>query len=220
MTKTEASDVPPRKSLNPTLKLVLELGPLAVFFVTNSKPWLFHWLVRPILPAELPADKVGMLTSTSVLMIAVLITVSLAWRLTGRMPIVPVVTAVMILVFGALTLWLQDKTFIEIKVTIIYCLLGGALLGTMVFGKLLLPLVLDMAIHLDQAGWRKLTLRWGIFFFALAGLNEILRHYLTWDQWVTFKSFGVLPLTLLFAVAQTPLILRHETKNDAFAEEL
>jgi intracellular septation protein len=99
-------------------------------------------------------------------------------------------------------------------------LLGGALLGAMAFGKLLLPIVLDMAIRLDEMGWRKLTLRWGLFFFALAGLNEILRHQLSWDQWVAFKTFGVLPLTLIFAVAQTPLILRHETKDDAFSGEM
>ena len=217
---TETAAPPQRKALNPIVKFALELGPLALFFIANGKPSLFDWLVGPILPVGLPTDKVGMLTSTAVLMIAVLVTVSLSWAATRRMPIVPVVTAVMVLIFGTLTLWLKDKTFIEIKLTVVYCLLGGALLGSMAFGKLLLPLVFDLALHLDEAGWRKLTLRWGVFFFALAGLNEILRHYLTWDQWVTFKSFGVLPLTLLFAVAQTRLIIRHETKNDAFVDEL
>ena len=111
--------------------------------------------------------------------------------LTRRLAVMPVVTADFVLVFGTLTLLLQDKTFIEAKLTIIYCLFGGALLGSMLLGKLLLPIVLDMAIHIDKDGWRKLTLRWGLFFFALAGLNEVLRHYLTWDQWVTFKTFGV-----------------------------
>jgi intracellular septation protein len=126
----------------------------------------------------------------------------------------------MVLFFGTLTFLFQDKTFLEIKITVIYCLFGGALLGAMAFNKLLLPVVLDMAIHLDETGWRKLTIRWGLFFFGLAALNEILRHQLSWDQWVTFKSFGVLPLTLIFAMAQTPLILRHETKKDAFADEM
>ncbi len=224
MTGTNVTGTPSptqrKAAFNPIVKLLLELGPLALFFLANSRPGLFHWLVAPILPVGLPADKVGMLTSTLVLMIAVLVTVILSWARTGRMPVVPVVTAVMVLIFGTLTLWLQDKTFIEIKLTIVYLLLGGALLGAMAFGKLLLPLVLDLALHLDEVGWRKLTLRWGVFFFALAGLNEILRHYLTWDQWVTFKSFGVLPLTLVFALAQTRLIIRHETKNDAFADEI
>jgi intracellular septation protein len=220
MNATETAARPPRKALNPIVKLVLELGPLVLFFAANSRPSLFQWLVGPILPAGLPAEKVGMLTSTTVLMIAILVTVCISWTLARRMPVVPVVTAAMVLVFGTLTLLLQDKTFVEIKVTIIYCLLGSSLLGAMAFGKLLLPVVLDIAIHLDETGWRALTIRWGLFFFALAGLNELLRHYLTWDQWVTFKSFGVLPLTLLFALAQAPLILRHETKEDGFADEM
>jgi intracellular septation protein len=220
MNATETAARPPRKALNPIVKLVLELGPLVLFFAANSRPSLFQWLVGPILPAGLPAEKVGMLTSTTVLMIAILVTVCISWTLARRMPVVPVVTAAMVLVFGTMTLLLQDKTFVEIKVTIIYCLLGSALLGAMAFGKLLLPVVLDIAIHLDETGWRALTIRWGLFFFALAGLNELLRHYLTWDQWVAFKSFGVLPLTLLFALAQAPLILRHETKEDGFADEM
>jgi intracellular septation protein len=181
MNATETAARPPRKALNPIVKLVLELGPLVLFFAANSRPSLFQWLVGPILPAGLPAEKVGMLTSTTVLMIAILVTVSISWTLARRMPVVPVVTAAMVLVFGTLTLLLQDKTFVEIKVTIIYCLLGSALLGAMAFGKLLLPVVLDIAIHLDETGWRALTIRWGLFFFALAGLNELLRHYLTWD---------------------------------------
>jgi intracellular septation protein len=216
----ESAAQPQRKALNPFVKFALELGPLALFFAANSKPRLFHWLVGGVLPDSLAAEKVGMLTATAVLMIAALLTVSLSWALTRRVPVVPVVTTVMVLFFGALTFWLQDKTFLQIKLTVVYCLLGGALLGSMAFGKLLLPVVLDMAIHLNEAGWRKLTIRWGLFFFALAGLNEILRFNLTWDQWVTFKSFGVILLTLAFALAQTRLVLRHETKDDAFADEM
>ena len=212
--------VAPRKALNPWVKFTLELGPLVLFFAANSKPGLFRWLVNGFLPQSLPPDKVGMLTSTAVLMVAAIVTVSLSWIFTRRLAVVPVVTAIFVLIFGTLTLLLQDKTFLEAKLTVIYCLFGGSLLVSMVFGKLLLPIVLDMAIHIDNTGWRKLTIRWGLFFFGLAALNEVLRHYLTWDQWVTFKSFGVLPLTLIFAVAQTPLILRHETKQDAFADEM
>jgi len=203
----------PRKAINPWVKFGLEIGPLILFFLANAKPNLFRWLVSGFLPESLPSEKVGMLTATAVLMVAAVVTVSLSWSLTRR-------PAVFVLIFGTLTLILQDKTFIEAKLTIIYCLFGAALLGAMAFGKLLLPVVLDMAIHLDKEGWRKLTIRWGLFFFGLAALNEVVRHYLTWDQWVSFKSFGVLPLTLIFAMAQTPLILRHEAKKDAFADEM
>jgi intracellular septation protein len=202
------------------VKLVLELGPLALFFVANSRPQLFHGLVGALLPADFPPDKASMLTATAVLIPATLIALAVSFVLIRRLPLMPLVTAGMVLVFGALTLWLQDKTFIEIKLTIIYCMFGLALLGSMAFGKLLLPIVLDSAFHLDAVGWRKLTVRWGLFFFALAAANELLRYKLTWDQWVAFKTFGVLPITLVFALAQTPLIMRHETKEDAFSDEV
>ena len=217
-TGTEEST--PRKALNPMVKLLLELGPLALFFAANSRPQLFHPLVGGLLPGDFPPDKAGMLTATAVLIPVTLIALIISYALTRRLPVMPVVTAGMVLVFGALTLWLQDKAFIEIKLTVIYCMFGAALLGSMAFNKLLLPIVLDTAFHLDAAGWRKLTVRWGLFFFALAALNEILRHALSWDQWVAFKTFGVLPITLAFALAQAPLIMRHETKKDEFSGEM
>src|SRR5579863_10479815 len=176
--------VAPRKALQPWLKFTLELGPLALFFAANARPGWFRPLVGGVLPDGLAPDKVGVLTATAMLMIAVVVAAVVSWLLTRRVPIVPVVTMLMVLVFGGLTLWLQDKTFIELKLTVVYCLFGGALLGSMAFGKLLLPAMLDAAIHLDKTGWRILTLRWGLFFFSLAGLNEILRHLLNWDQWV------------------------------------
>jgi intracellular septation protein len=209
-----------RKALNPIVKFLLELGPLALFFVANSRPALFHGLVGGLLPANFPSDKAGMLTATAVLMLVTFVSLVISFALTRRLPAMPMVTAGMVLVFGGLTLWLQNKTFIEIKLTVIYCLLGVALLGSMMFGKMLLPIVFDMAIRLDGAGWRQLTIRWGLFFFALAGVNEVLRHLLTWDQWVAFKTFGVFPITVAFALAQAPLIMRHETKEDAFSDEM
>lgn len=217
---TGTSAVSQRKVLSPIVKLPLELGPLVLFFVANSRPGLFHGLVGGLLPQDFPPDKAGMLTATAVLIPATFVALIISFALTRRLPVMPVVTAGMVLVFGALTLWLQDKTFIEIKLTVIYCLFGVALLGSMAFGKLLLPIVLDTAIHLDAAGWRQLTIRWGLFFFALAGVNEVLRHMLTWDQWVAFKTFGVFPITIAFALAQAPLIMRHEAKEDAFADEM
>ena len=179
-----------------------------------------HGLVGGLLPSDFPPDKAGMLTATAVSIPATFVALIISFALTRRLPLMPVVTTGMVLVFGALTLWLQDKTFIEIKLTIIYCMFVAALLGSMAFGKLLLPIILDAAFHLDVAGWRTLTVRWGLFFFALAALNEILRHALNWDQWVAFKTFAVLPITLVFALAQAPLIMRHETKDDEFSKEI
>jgi intracellular septation protein len=191
---TKAAAVPsqdaPKKKLHPALKFVLELGPVIIFFVVNSKYDIF--------------------AATIVLMVSVVATLGISWAITRHLPAMPLVTAALVLVFGTLTVILHDENFIKLKVTILYTLLGGALIGALYFGKLLLPIVFDMAIHMDDAGWRKLTWRWGLFFFLLAGLNEIFRRVLTTDQWMYFKTFGILPLTVVFAIAQTPLILRHE----------
>jgi intracellular septation protein len=191
-TRTKPLEPPPekKKKLDPWLKIALELGPLIVFFVVNGKFGIF-W-------------------ATGVLMAGVLLTLGVSWAITKHLPAMPIVTAVLVLVFGGLTIFLQNETFIKLKVTILYSLFGAALIGALYFGKLLLPIVFDMAIHIDDAGWRKLTWRWGLFFFFLAGLNEVMRRILTTDDWVNFKVFGILPLTILFAVAQAPLIMRHE----------
>ncbi|MGZ9115960.1 MAG: septation protein A [Methylocystis sp.] len=183
-----------KRKLNPWLKLALELGPLLLFFVINSK--------------------YGIFAATGVLMAGVVVTLAVSWAITRHLPAMPVVTAVLVLVFGSLTYFLHDETFIKLKVTILYTLFGAGLIGALYFGKLLLPIVFDMAIHIDDAGWRKLTIRWGLFFFALAGLNEVLRRILTTDDWVNFKVFGILPLTLVFALAQAPLIMRHEIRPE------
>jgi intracellular septation protein len=180
----------PKKRLSPGLKIALELGPLIVFFIVNSKFGIFY--------------------ATGVLMVGVLLTLAVSWAITKHLPAMPVVTAILVLVFGGLTVLLQNEDFIKLKVTILYSLFGATLIGALYFGKLLLPIVFDMAIHIDDAGWRKLTWRWGLFFFFLAGLNEVVRHVVTTDAWVNFKVFGILPLTIVFAVAQAPLIMRHE----------
>ncbi|MGJ0395276.1 MAG: septation protein A [Methylocystis sp.] len=191
---TQETAVAVKKKLNPWLKLGLELGPLLLFFVANAK--------------------YGIFAATGVLMAGVVLTLAVSWAITRHLPAMPVVTAALVLVFGSLTYFLHDETFIKLKVTILYALFGAGLIGALYFGKLLLPIVFDMAIHIDDAGWRKLTIRWGLFFFALAGLNEVLRRVLTTDDWVNFKVFGILPLTVIFALTQAPLIMRHEIRPE------
>ena len=187
------SDMSTARKLPPALKLALELGPLLLFFVAYSR--------------------FGVLPATGVLMAAVVIALLVTRSMTGRWPIMPLVTAIMVLVFGGLTFFFHDATFIKIKATIIYCLFGTALLGGLAFGKPLLPTVLDSMLSLTETGWRQLTLRWGVFFFALAVLNEIIWRTQSEAFWVNFKVFGFVPLTMAFALAQTPLILRHELKG-------
>lgn len=206
------------QKVNPMLKLVLEMGPLVLFFLANARPALFKPLIGPWLPDNLEPEKVAILTSTGVLMVGVLVALIASFVLTRRLPIMPLVTAVAVTFFGALTFVFQDRFYIQLKPTIVNTLFGVVLLGGLALKKPLLPIALDSVLHLDEEGWRKLTLRWGLFFFVLAGLNEVVRLTQSWDFWATFKSFGVMPLTLVFALAQTPLILKHEIKPEAEPE--
>ena len=199
-----------RARLNPTLKLVLDIGPLLLFFIANSRPAIFLPLLRPILPEGIVSgERAGIFVATAVFMAAVVIALMVSYALTRQLPIMPLITALIVLVFGSLTLVLHDELFIKLKPTIIYLLFAGVLLGGLAFGKPLLGLVFDSVFHLSEEGWRKLTLRWAIFFVALAILNEIVWRTQTTDVWVSFKVFGVLPLTFLFAVLQFPLMSKY-----------
>lgn len=175
--------------LNPMLKLALDLGPLLLFFFVNTR-----W---------------GIFAATGAFMAATLVSIAITYVMVRRVPVMPLVSAVVVMVFGGLTLYLQDETFIKIKPTIIYGLFAVLLLGGLLVGRSLLALVLDSVFQLTDEGWKKLTIRWGLFFVAMALLNEFVWRSVSTDAWVAFKTFGVLPITILFALAQTPLIMRH-----------
>src|ERR1700731_3183785 len=205
-----------KAQLNRLLKLVLDLGPLLLFFRGNSRPALFLPLVSPILPADIAlGEHTGIFVATAVFMVAVVLALAISYALTRHLPIMPLITAVIVLVFGSLTLVLHDELFIKLKPTIIYLLFGGVLLGGLAFGKPLLGTVFDSVFHLSEEGWRKLTLRWAVFFFALAVLNEIVWRTQMTDFWVSFKVFGVVPLTFLFAALQFPLMSRYAAPEPA-----
>jgi intracellular septation protein len=178
-----------KPQLNPFLKMALDLGPLILFFFANS-----HY---------------GIFVATATFMVAVLAALAVSYALTRQLPIMPVVTAIIVVVFGGLTLVLHDATFIKVKPTIIYALFGAVLIGGLVFNKPLLGVVFDSLFHLTAEGWRKLTLRWAIFFFALAILNEIVWRNTSTDVWVDFKVFGVVPLTFAFGALQMPLLRKY-----------
>jgi intracellular septation protein len=188
-----------RKALDPWLKFTLELGPLALFFLVYGR--------------------LGIFAATGVLMAAVVVTLTVSYAMLRRFPIMPLVTAVIVVIFGSLTLILHDETLIKIKPTALYLLFGGALLVGMAIKKPLLKILFDGALHVSEEGWRKLTWRWAFFFLALAALNEIVWRTQSTDVWVKFKTFGFLPLTLAFAFAQAPLIMRHEAKGEATSED-
>ena len=142
-------------------------------------------------------------------MVAIVAALVVSYVMTRHLPVMPMVTAIIVLVFGSLTLVLHDEHFIKLKPTIIYLLFGGVLLGGLAFGKPLLSMVFDSVFHLTDEGWRKLTVRWALFFFALAVLNEIVWRTQSTDVWVSFKVFGVVPLTFLFGALQYPLLTKY-----------
>ncbi len=180
---------PATRRENPLVKLALELGPLGVFFFANARADIF--------------------TATAAFMVAMVVSLAISWFLTRRLAVMPLVTGIVVLVFGTLTLVLHDETFIKMKPTIVNGLFAAVLLGGLVFGKALLGYVFDGAFRLDEAGWRKLTLRWGLFFVFLAIVNEAVWRTQTTDFWVAFKVWGIMPITLVFSALQLPLMTRH-----------
>ena len=204
-----------KKQLNPFVKLALDLGPLVLFFVANSRPAAFMPFLAPFVPAALiSGERGGIFVATAVFMIAVLAALVISYVLIRRLPIMAIVSAVIVLVFGGLTLVLHDETFIKLKPTIIYLMFSGILIGGLLMGKQFLAIVFDSVFHLTDEGWRKLTIRWSLFFLALAVLNEIVWRTQSTDVWVNFKVFGVMPLTFIFAALQYPLMQRYEAKPE------
>lgn len=205
-----APNDPTRKELPPLLKLVLELGPLGVFFLFNARGEQIAQLFPVLQSLGKP-----IFLATAAFMVAISISLAVSYWLTRRLPVMPMVTGVVVLVFGALTLWLHDDLFIKLKPTIVNCLFGAVLLGGLLFGKSFLGYVFDSAFKLTEEGWRKLTFRWGVFFFVLAAINEIVWRNFSTDFWVSFKVFGMMPITLVFTLTQLPLIQRHAIMDEA-----
>ena len=172
----------------------MDYAPLAAFF-------LVYW-------------QGGLLAATAVLIGVTLVATLIAWLIERRLPALPLLTAVVVTVFGGLTLVLQDETFIKIKPTIVQLLFTVILLGGLAMKRPLLKYVLGRSLALDEAGWRRLTIRWAVFFAAMAALNELVWRTQTTDFWVTFKVFGILGLTLAFALAQAPLVMKHQVSEE------
>lgn len=171
------------------LRPVVDYGPLAAFFGV--------YLVAGLLPA------------TVALMIATALGLALSFAVMRHVPVMPLVTAGVVAVFGGLTLWLNDETFIKMKPTIVQALFACVLLGGLAFGRNLLKPLFGGVWSIDEDGWRRLTVRFGLFFAAMAVLNEIVWRTQSTDVWVNFKVFGILVLTFVFAMAQVPLLNKH-----------
>jgi intracellular septation protein len=219
MTETAEHAATAEKPPAPWLKLTLELGPLILFFFANARPKLFAPYASLVLPPHLLiGENAGLFTATVVLIPAVIIALVVSYLRTKRLPVMPLVTAVLVIIFGALTIYFQDPRFIKMKPTILYLAFGIALIGGLIFKKPILEIILDNAMPLTERGWRILTLRWGIFFFALAILNEIVWRTQSTNVWVAFKFPGTVIIIFLFTLSQVPLMVRHELKEESPAE--
>jgi intracellular septation protein len=175
-------------------KLLIEMGPLVAFFIGNWKAGIF-W-------------------GTGIFMLATIIALTASWVLTRKVAMVPLVSAIFVAIFGLLTLWLHSELFIKVKVTLINALFGAVLLGGVAMGRSYLKLVMGEAVKLTEQAWRTLSLRWGLFFLALAVLNEVVWRNFSTDAWVNFKVFGLLPITLVFALANAPFMSKHMIEDE------
>lgn len=194
-----------KKEISQGLKLALEMGPLVVFFLANTYG-------EELAAAYPPLQELGgkIFVGTAFFMVAMAISLTLTWILERRLAIMPMVTAVFVFVFGALTLWLQDETFIKIKPTLVNILFGSALMISLfIFRYPLMKLLFDGPFKLDNQGWAKLTFRWACFFFFLAVVNETVWRNFSNDFWVNFKVWATMPMTIVFMLFQYPVIVRH-----------
>jgi intracellular septation protein len=209
-------DDPRSKKLGGGLKFALEFGPLLLFFLAIMRPALFTGLIPALAALGKP-----IFIATALFIVATAIALAVTWALTRTIPMMPLVSGVVVLVFGGLSIWFQNDTFIKMKPTIVYGLFAVVLLGGLAFGRPLLGYVFDQAFQLDDAGWRKLTLRWGLFFIFCAVLNEVVWRGLAAtyppeladEYWAGFKLFGFTGLTFLFVLSQMPLIMRHSIEE-------
>lgn len=175
--------------MNPILKLALELGPLVVFFIGNSQFGIFN--------------------ATMAFMAATAASLAISYALTRTIPTMPLVSGIFVMVFGGLTIWLNDELFIKLKPTIVNLLFASILAFGLVTGRLFMKMVLDSALPLSDRGWVVMTRAWIGFFIVLAILNEVVWRSVSTDAWVSFKVFGVMPLTLVFSFSLIPLMNKH-----------
>lgn len=188
-TRPESSRLEPNRIAPPWLKPSVDYGPLLVFLA-------FYFAT-------------DLLAATAALIVVTVLALVLALWVERRVPWMPVVTAIVVGVFGGLTLWSGDETFIKIKPTVAQLLFAAVLLGSLALGRPVLKPLLGTAWPMDDLGWRRLSLRFAVFFLIMAALNEAVWRTQSTDVWVLFKVFGLFGLTMLFVLAQVPLMTRH-----------
>ncbi len=179
--------------MNHKLKMFFDIVPLAIFFLA----YRFS----------------GVFAATAAIMVSTIISLSVTYWLEKKISIMPLVSGIIITLFGTLTLVLHDDTFIKMKPTLVNLIFASILLGGVYFKKSLIKYVLGNAMTLGDAGWRILSIRWGLFFIFLACLNEFIWRNFSTDFWVNFKVFGMFSLTIIFTILQMPLIKKHHKED-------
>lgn len=186
------------------LRMGLELGPLVVFFLVNARAQMVFG----------NDPKQNIFYATAAFMVAIALSLGFSYAKFRKIPTMPLVTGIFVLVFGTLTLVLHDEIFIKLKPTLVNSLFAAALLGAAFFGKPLMKQLFDGALDLTDEGWMVLSKRWGFFFIALAILNEVIWRNFSTEFWAGFKLAGIMPLTIIFAMSQVGVLTRYAAKKD------
>ena len=185
----------PTKS-TPGLRLALDYGPLLVFFAVNF-----------LTPGPAIAR---IIAATGAFMVSMVVALGVSWWKTRHIPPMLLISGALVIVFGGLTIWFQDERFIKMKPTLVYAIFAATLGFGRATGRPLLQMLLESAYPgLTAAGWRKLTRNWALFFIFMAVLNEGVWRSTSTDFWVGFKLWGAIPLTMIFAIANVPMLMRH-----------
>ncbi len=209
--KTEATTAGDEPEIDPNQlpKLLLETGPLVVFFVCNS-------YAVEIFGAT---EKTKIFWATGAFMVATTIALIASRVLFKRLPVMPLVGGVFVLGFGAITLFLQDEFFIKIKPTVVNLMFASILFGGLLMGHALLKFLFGEVFKLQERGWKLLTFRWACFFVFLAILNEFIWRSFSTDFWAGFKLFGVMPITMIFAISQVGLLNKYQLRSQKAATD-
>lgn len=236
-TEAPSTPEPPPEAGKAGLKLLLELGPLILFFILYKRV-TGDVLDQALLDADYAvllesgsedapgiyseanneASRQGLIEATKWFLGALLITLPVVWRLERKVPVMALVTAVFVGVFGGLTIWLNDDLFFKLKPTVASLFIAGALMSGLAFKKLFLRNLLGSTLRMDDDGWKTLTVRYSAFFLLIAIGNEIVHRNYSRDAWVNYKVWGILPLTFIFMMSQMPLMRRHELPEEKASE--
>lgn len=196
------------KKINPLLKLVLEIGPILIFFLA------YRWANVPEGATDSEKQLAQILFATAVFIPVILAALAVSWILTRHLPKMAVMTAILVIVFGGLTLWLRDDTFIKMKPTILYAMFAGGLGFGLMRGESYMQYLMDDAVPMQREGWMKFTFRFALFFAALAVVNEIVWRSMDTDSWVNFKTFFLPAASFVFVMTQASLFTKYAVDKD------